>query len=168
MKTTFPKLTFVIALFLTSLSYSQNTIQPSELDVLIGSWEGSLTYIDYGTNKPFSMPANVAIEKGKNEYQLLLAISYPKETNANSKDKIRLSKDGNKINKIAITSIERLEDGTTTIITNYDGKDNGKKAKIRNIYTLSNSVFNIRKEVKFDANQDWMMRSEYKYKRQQI
>ena len=124
-----------------------------------------LTYLDYSTNKPFTMPANVSVEQGKNEFQVLLSITYPKEPNANSKDKIVISKDGMVLNKNGVTSREVLANQEIKITTEYAGKDNRKKALIRNVYIFGPERFIIRKEVKFYDAADWLMRNEYNFAR---
>jgi hypothetical protein len=140
-------------------------ISPEDLDIIAGKWKGSLTYLDYSTSKPFTMPANVSVEPGKNEYQVQLFINYPKEPNANSKDKIVISKDGVLLNKTKITSREILKNQEIKITTEYSGKDNRKKALIRNIYIFGSQRFIIRKEVKFNDSADWLMRNEYNFAR---
>lgn len=133
--------------------------------MISGKWKGTLTYIDYGTNKPFTMPANVSVEQGKNEYQVQLLINYPKEPNANSKDKIKISKDGLLLNKRKVATRQIVTNQEVKITTEYTGKDNNKNALIRNVYILGPKRFIIRKEVKFDDSEDWLMRNEYNFVR---
>lgn len=163
MKFTLTKVIIVIALFFSLDSYAQNTLTPEDLNILKGEWKGSLTYMDYSSGKPFTMPANVIVKEGKNENQLSLSISYPKETNANSKERITISKKGTYLNQHEVISKKRLSDGQVEIITEYSGKDDKKKALIKNTYILSENLFVIRKEVKFDGTEDWLVRNEYKY-----
>jgi len=146
-------------------NYAQNTITPDDLNMLLGEWTGTLTYIDYSSNKPFTMPAKLIVKQRQNENQLLLFISYPKEPNANSKDKIRISKDGSQLNKNDVKSKQRWPDGQVQITTEYSGKDNNEKALIKNVYVLGKDQFVIRKEVKFENSEDWLLRNEYKYMR---
>ncbi len=155
----------ILTLLLSHGSYSQNTISPDDLDIISGTWKGTLTYLDYSTNKPFTMPANVSVEQGKNEYQVKLLISYPKEPDANSKDRIIISKDGMLLNKTRVTSREILTNQEIKITTEYSGKDNREKALIRNVYIFGPKRFVIRKEVKFNDSADWLMRNEYNFGR---
>lgn len=148
----------------TSICFAQKTIHSDDLSTIIGEWKGSLTYIDYKTNKPFTMPADMLIENGRNNYEFKLYIEYPKERNANSTDNIKISKDGTKINKADIISIEKLSDEEIKIITQNQGKDNKEKAEIRMIYILGNTKLIIRKEVKFENTEDWLLRNEYNFK----
>ena len=155
----------VITLLISHANYSQNTISPDDLDKISGKWKGTLTYLDYSTNKPFTMPANVSVERGKNEYQVQLFINYPKEPNANSKDRIIISKDGLLLNKTRVTTREILTNQEIKITTEYSGKDNRNKALIRNIYIFGQQRFIIRKEVKFNDSEDWLVRNEYSFAR---
>lgn len=165
MNSVFSNFMIVFALLVYTNNYSQNIVTTDELKTLLGEWTGSLTYKDYSTNNPFTMPANLIVKNGKNNNQLILNINYPKEPNANSKDKIGLSKDGTQLNKHDINSKENLPNGDIQITTKYSGKDNGEKALIKNIYILGASEFIIRKEVKFENSSDWLMRNEYSFSR---
>ena len=155
----------VFTLLISQGTYPQNSISPDDLNTISGEWNGTLTYVDYGTNKPFKMPANASVVPGKNKYQIQLLINYPKEPNANSKEKIKISKDGLQLNKTPVKSREALANDEVKIITEYYGKDNNKKALIRNVYILGPARFITRKEVKFDESGDWLMRNEYNFVR---
>ena len=163
MKRIITAILMISSLLVASKSYGQNTIVPEDLNILLGDWKGDITYVDYGTNEPFTMPAEMVIKKGKNKYQFQLFINYPKEKNANSKDKIKISKDGTRINNIDIKSIETFSDGQLQIITEYLGKDDNKKAQIRNTYNFGKTNLFFRKEVKFETSKNWIVRNEYNY-----
>ncbi len=165
MKCFLTKLLIVFTILFSQGIYSQNGILPDDLNVIFGEWKGTLTYVDYGTNKPFKMPANATVEQGKNEYQVQLLINYPKEPNANSKEKIKISKDGLEVNKTPVKSRQTLANDEVKITTEYYGKDNNKKALIRNVYILGPERFITRKEVKFDESEDWLLRNEYNFVR---
>ena len=165
MKYILTKFLIVFTFLISQGNYSQNEILPNDLVLIFGEWKGTLTYVDYGTNKPFKMPANVTVKQGKNEYLIQLLYSYPKEPNANSKEKIRISKDGLQVNKTPVKSRQTLANNEVKIITEYYGKDNNQRALIRNIYILGPKRFIIRKEVKFDGSKDWFMRNEYNFTR---
>lgn len=149
----------------TVIKSSEKTIVPEDFKELLGDWTGTLTYIDYSSGKPYTMPANLTVEKGKNEYELVLFNNYPNEPKANDKDKLVLSKDGKQLNKKDVKSKEDLADGRVQITIEYRGKDNKKKALIRSVYVLGESQFSIRKEVQFENSKLWKKRNEFKYKR---
>lgn len=146
-------------------SYSQTKITSEDLQIIIGTWEGSLTYLDYQTNKPFTMPANLVVRQGKNENILLLNNIYPNEPKANSFDKIKILKKGMMLNKSTVTSRKELENGHIQIQTEHYAKDYNKKALLRYTYTIGNRFFSIKKEVQFNTAEDWIKRSEFKYHR---
>ncbi|MBT8195736.1 MAG: hypothetical protein KJO64_04880, partial [Bacteroidia bacterium] len=105
------------------------------------------------------------VKQGNNEKQLSLHNIYPNEPKANNKEKIKISKDGNQLNKTPIISIDRAAQGKVEIITQYTGKDNNKEVLIRNVYIMSENQFIIKKEVKFDNSDKWLKRNEFNYKR---
>jgi len=165
MKNTLITISSISMFLLASIGFGQHTVRPEMLENIMGEWEGALTYLDYQTNEPFTMPVNLNIENGKNEYLFKLFLEYPKEPKANGTDKIRLSKDGTRINKATIISTRELTEEEFEIITEYSGKDNNKKAQIRVTYIIKRTELIIRKEVKFKNSEEWILRSEYNYNR---
>jgi len=152
-------------LFFSFSIYSQSKVTTEDLKTLIGSWEGTITYLDYQTNKPFTMPANLLVEKGKNENSLVLNNLYPNEPKANNSDKIKVTKNGTFLNKHLVTKREQLANGQIQIQTEHKGNDDNKTAQIRYIYLVGQHLFLIRKEVRFNQGGDWIKRSEFSYKR---
>ena len=144
---------------------TENTVGPEDIEIILGDWTGSLTYIDYSSNKPYTMPADVSVKQDKNKNKLTLNFKYPNEPNANSKGQISISKKGDKINKEIVVSKQELSNEQLEIITEYNGKDNKKKALIRNKYILGSNQFVIRKEVRFENSNEWIMRNEYSFER---
>ena len=144
---------------------TEKTIGPEDIEIILGDWTGSLTYIDYSSNEPYTMPADVTVKQGQTKNKLSLNFKYPNEPNANSQGQISISKKGDKINKEIIVSKRELSNEQLEIITEYNGKDNKKKALIRNKYILGSKQFVIRKEVKFENSNEWIMRNEYSFER---
>lgn len=167
MKTTPNNLILVFGLLamvqINGQNTTNNSITSMDLNPLIGDWSGSLTYIDYSSNNPFSMPAKLNVKQGKNEREFILFISYPKEPKANGKEKIKISKKGDKLNNYQVISKDVLENSQIQIITEHAGKDNNKKATIRDIYILGEKQFIIRKEVQFENSTKWLKRNEYSF-----
>lgn len=155
-----------LILIVSISGYSQENIAPADLKTIIDQWEGYITYLDYQTNKPFTMPANLVVKQGKDENSLILDNIYPNEPKANNSEKIKLSKNGTVLNKHEVTLREELDDDTLQIQTEHQGRDDNKKATIRYTYIIGKNNFIIKKEVQFEASSDWIKRSEYNYKRQ--
>ncbi len=152
---------------LPSLAQQNNglaSVSPEDLKTALGDWTGSLTYIDYQSNEPYTMPANLQVKPGKNESELVLHNIYPNEPKANGKGKFKITAGGQKLNNEAVTAKEILSDGVK-IVTEYQGKDNNQKALIRNTYVLRSSSLIIRKEVRFGDSSQWLKRNEFAYTR---
>ncbi|NND95064.1 MAG: hypothetical protein HKN45_09370 [Flavobacteriales bacterium] len=111
------------------------------------------------------MPADLSVEAGKNEKELILRNSYPNEPKANNTEKLRVSKDRTELNRSPVISREALSNGGIRITTENKGKDDRKKALIRYVYQLGEQDLTIRKEVQFQGTEDWLKRSEYSYTR---
>jgi hypothetical protein len=132
-----------------------------------GKWQGTITYLDYTSGKPFTMPCNVTISKDKtNSHRLILAYEYPNEPKANGNDTLTISPDGKMLDGEAVVS-RTNENRVLTIIAERNGVDGNdqKKAVIRHIYSISKTSFIKRKEVKFEGEQNFIMRNEFKMSR---
>jgi hypothetical protein len=147
---------------------AQTKIMREELQPLMGNWQGSLTYLDYTSGKPYSMPANVEIKQIGRSNQLLWTLQYPDEPEANSTDTIALSEDGTQFDGEPIQEIRHDEDGTTritTMINGVDGNDD-RPALLRHTYTMNNDSLTIRKDVQFVGENNWIERHEYSFGKQ--
>ena len=133
-----------------------------------GKWKGSITYLDYSSGKPYTMAANVSVSKDKvNDHRIILAWEYPDEPKANGNDTLVISNDGTQIDGATVVGKEKTIDGNLQIITEkpgIDGNDN-RKAVIEHIYTIGKNLFISRKEVRFDGDDKFIMRNEYKMNR---
>lgn len=160
----------VITIFASGFVTWQPKFTASSKDFIIatGNWTGKLTYLDYSSGKPFTMPANVMINlPSERKNEVVLALVYPQEPNANANDTLFISEDGTHINGAKITSKQKLTDGSLQLITDKDGKDGNdhKKALLRHIYTIGKNNFSNRKEVKFQGTDQWILRNEYVFSR---
>jgi len=155
------------------LSYAQSDspqqthqMTTSEIQMFTGEWTGTLSYLDYSSGEIYTMPCESIIERKTNK-KLSISYSYPNEPNANSKGRIKVSKGGTHINKTRISSKSMTTDGQLTIAAQYHGRDgnDAKPAMIRNIYKVSDQQLTIRKEVKFEGTNDWIVRNDYNFTR---
>ena len=134
---------------------------------LVGSWNGSLTYLDYSTGKPYTMPANLIVKQIATTHNYSFANIYPNEPSANSTDTVVVSSDGKLFDGKLITSRQKIANGNNEFITEELGKDGNenKPAKIRLTYTFNQSSFSKRKDVQFMGETKWIKRHEYLYTR---
>jgi hypothetical protein len=160
-----------IALFITVITMQYCAAQINyklvikDFKKLEGSWDGSLTYLDYSTGKPFTMEANVEIKRLHKTNNFIFTNIYPKEASANSSDTIAISTDGKYIDDELIKSRTKLDKGIVIIISEQignDGNDN-KPALFKHTYTFQKKKFSIKKEVQFVGTMDWVKRHEYTY-----
>ncbi len=163
-----------LILFLTSLfcistfqSSGQNAvkIQQSDIAMLQGSWKGSLTYLDYQSGKPYTMPANTTISQIPQSNHLLVEMIYPNEPKANGKDTLLVNAGLTSFDGHAVVSRKVLTDGSVEIITKHKGQDGNddKDAIIRKTYTIGKNKFINRKDVQFVGTTEWIKRNEYSY-----
>lgn len=160
-------LSITILFGIISKAQNSNKIILKDFSKLTGSWEGSLTYLDYSSGKPYTMKANVEIKLISNTNKIIFQNVYPNEMSANSIDTISISKDGRYIDKELIKSKIKLSNGDIEIITEEignDGNDN-KTAIFRHTYTFGFTKYKKTKEVKFNGETAWIKRHEYSYKK---
>lgn len=161
--------TTILITTMCSAQISFKTIQ-KDFYKLSGTWEGSLTYLDYSSGKPYTMPANLEIKKISKSRKFTFSNIYPNEASANSIDTISISADGKYIDKELIKSRRILPNGDVEIITEESGKDgnDNKSAIFRHTYTLGTTIYKNRKDVQFSGESAWINRHEYSYKRKSI
>ena len=154
--------TLAVAAFLFIATVSVKDFKPA-----FGKWKGTLTYLDYTSGKPYSMPCNISVEKNKsNSQHLILSFEYPNEQKANDKDTAVISTDGKMIDDELVVSKSKLK-GVTQIVTEKNGVDGNdrRKALFRYTFEFSNNSFSKRKEVLFDGEDKWILRNDYKMTR---
>ncbi|TAE13117.1 MAG: hypothetical protein EAZ47_08870 [Bacteroidetes bacterium] len=156
-------------MLLATMAGAQNHVPTTQnfFEKLDGYWQGSLTYTDYSSGKPYTMKADVEIKRIGKASKFSFSNIYPNEKNANSVDTIIISADGKYINQTPIKLQRTLANGTTELVTEEmgeDGNDN-KKAVIRHTYSIGTNTYRKRKDVKFVDDTKWLNRHEYSYKK---
>ncbi len=163
------KIFYIISLLIALNSNAQSKANFTKEDaaLLSGSWKGSLTYLDYNSGKPYTMPANTHINLIKGMNSLLVEMVYPDEPKANSKDTLIINDDRTIFAEAKIVSRKLLAGGSIQIITELNGKDgnDNKKALLRKTYTFNKNIFSNRKDVQFEGSSEWIKRHEYSYTR---
>jgi len=142
-------------------------ISAKDLKNLKGCWQGTITYLDYSSNKPFSMPANMEVKDFRETNTIIYSMIYPKEPKANATDTIFISGDGTKVNGEMIISKKIFRKDSLLIITEskgIDGNDN-KPATFRHSYLLGKHTYSTKKEVQFTGEAPWILRNEYRFRK---
>jgi len=128
------------------------------------NWEGSLSYLNYGSDNRSTIPVKAAIKVlGKKALQY--AIQYPGEEQYNAKERLKLSSDGTRIDGFIITSREQTADGMLILTTEGTGRDDNRPAEVQLIYTVAADRFSIRKNVRFKSSEAYLNRNEYSFRR---
>lgn len=163
---------FVLALLLSStifgsVSLKEARIKRDDLQLLTGAqWSGTLTYLDYRSKKKVSIPANLTVSpNGEDKWSWVFEYEYPEEPKANSREIIELSRDGKSFNGEVVLERTSLPDNTVRFVTEKKGEDNNRSATIRFTYSLNAKTFSIRKEVRYDAEDQFFERNGYDWKR---
>ncbi len=160
-------LTLIITfLIITNCNAQINSkISVKDFDTLVGSWQGTLTYLDYSSGKPYTMSADIDVKRIEKTNKFSFSNIYPKETSANSVDTITISKHGIYIDKELVKSTQNLPDGDIEIITEEFAKDGNdhKPATIRHTYTFGKTTYINKKDVQFVGDTEWINRHKYSY-----
>ena len=160
-------LTLSLTLLIVTISNAQINFKTLSKDFqnISGSWKGTLTYLDYSSGKPYTMPAEIDIKRIGKTNKFIFSNIYPNETSANSMDTITISTDGKYIDEELVKSRHKLPNGDIEIITQELGKDGNDNipATFRHTYTFSKTTYKNRKDVQFVGQNKWINRHEYSY-----
>ena len=135
---------------------------------ICGNWQGQLTYLDYTSNKPFTMPAFVTVSPTADSNSFVLYTRYSEEPKANAADTLSLKNNGRFINDERVISRTKTLSGHWEIITEnagVEGNEN-RQAIFRHIYTIGPNEFIRRKDVRFTDEAHWFTRYTYSFTRQ--
>ncbi|MBT8054557.1 MAG: hypothetical protein KJN69_11740 [Gammaproteobacteria bacterium] len=127
-------------------------------------WVGNLSYLNYDSKERSAIPVKLRLTILSDQV-LQYAIQYPGEEQYNSKQKILISRNGTSIDGYKLTAREKKPDGTLVLITEGTGRDDNRRADIQMVYTISESEFSIRKNVRFRENTTYFNRNEYSFSR---
>src|SRR5579872_6023061 len=111
----------ILAAVLCSFFGDERKISGDDFSPAFGKWEGTLTYLDYTSGKPYSMPAVVTIAATK--FQVIFSYEYPNEPKANGTDTLKISEGGSLFDNATVTSKRVVEKGKLELITERAGTD---------------------------------------------
>lgn len=162
---------FILFFFLNVTGFGQRqhpVVSTADFSKAFGFLKGSLTYLDYSSGKPYTMPANITLMiDASNSNNIIQVMEYPDEPKANGKDTIRITEKGTKLDGENIVQKQMLPSGDMQIITEKEGKDgnDNKKALIRHTYLINKDKYSVQKDVKFENEDKWIRRHTYSYQR---
>lgn len=129
-------------------------------------WTGTLTYLDYGSNKRVSIPSKLTVRQVEgDENAWVFEYEYPEEPHANDKQTLKIENGGTVFDGETVSERTGLDGGGFRLVTTKRGKDNDKDALFRFTYTLDGAAFSIKKEVRPEGASEFFERNEYSWKR---
>lgn len=151
--------------------HGQELEQPAaiaaDFDVLSGSvWNGQLTYLDYTAKAPRTIRSTLRVEKVKAGWNW--ATGYNDEPHADSAELVQILDNGAVIlsGDTRERVIERSRvNGSTRIVTEHTGTDDGRAATIRRVYELGPKACTITKLVRFQGDEAYFQRNTYAWSR---
>ena len=143
---------------------TQASVSDDDLARLLGEpFRGELVYLDYRSGREVSIPAALSVEKtGSDAWSF--RYEYPEEPQANSTDDVTIADGGATLAGAQVVEKEALPDGVR-IVTERAGTDDDRSATIRATYTVTPTRLTIRKDVRFDGENEWFMRNEFRFER---
>jgi len=162
----------ILALLLSSqifgaVSLKEATINRDDLQILAGAeWSGTLTYLDYRSNKKVSIPSILKVTPNSDdEWSWAFEYVYPDEPHASSKQMIQLSRDGRSLNGEVVLERTSLAGNTVRFVTEEKGQDNNRRAPFRFTYSVNAKSFSIKKEVRYEGEDQFFERNTFDWKR---
>lgn len=159
-------LALLLSLLCSPVAWSQSPrLLPQDPALFCGQWTGRLTYLDYTTGKPYTMPAQTKIQFLDNKKGLQVQMIYPNEPKANSTDTLLLDPTGKSWDGDKLIQRKTLANGDVEIIIEREGRDGNDNlpATIRRTITIGPKTYITRKDVRFTGSQTWIQRHEYRY-----
>jgi hypothetical protein len=147
-------------------------VTPADLDLLLPTssiWKGTLTYLDYTSNKPTTIPSTFKLTQATDSsFAWNFAIGYDEEPHANSATRLELQDFGRvlQLGDTAETVLSSIRQGNRVdIATEFTAEDDNKPATIRKVYIISPNAFSMQKLVKFADQPDFFERHIYQWSR---
>jgi len=161
---------FVFALLAAFVSFvppQSPRVSPQDLRKLSGArWTGTLTYLDYRSNKRISIPSNLTVTQADgDENAWVFEYEYPDEPKANGKQTLKLEEEGRVFDGETVSERTSLDGGGFRLVTVKRGRDNDKDALFRFTYTLDGAAFSVKKEVRPEGTAEFFERNLYSWRR---
>ena len=129
-------------------------------------WTGTLTYLDYRSNKRVSIPSNLTVKQAEgDENAWVFEYEYPEEPKANGRQTLKIENGGTVFDGETVSERTSLGGSGFRLVTTKRGRDNDREALFRFTYTLDGPIFSIKKEVRPEGASEFFERNEYSWKR---
>lgn len=126
-------------------------------------WVGELEYLNYGREDRSVIPVRMVARAPTNN-AMAYGFIYPGEESKNARDRLKISRDGTRINGMKLTARYVDDDGALVLVTEAKGRDDNRPADIRVTYVIAEDSFTTRKDVRFGGG-EFFNRNEYRLTR---
>lgn len=135
------------------------TVSAADFESLAGTdWAGELSYLNY--REPTRSTIPVRLELAIEGDVVMYGLAYPGEAEANNRGDFVIGDDGRSLDGATLVSRERDGD-RLVLVTEKDGEDADRPARLRFTYSLSPNAFSWRKDVRFEGEEDFFNRNEF-------
>lgn len=154
-------ITTCCTLFVLITLTAQNTIKLSDFDYLKDtSWKGTLTYMDYQSGELVTIDTTMQLDIENDK--IVSNIQYTYEPNKNNRSTVKIKQTGTYFGSEKVVSFNN-DNGTITLVTTYQGKDNGKNADMYITRTMTSSTYTVSKKVVYKDTKEELIRNRYSY-----
>lgn len=155
-----------VAFLVISIGSQAQSLKATELQPAAGTWKGTLTYVDYSSEKKETIKAGVVLQiSGENEYSI--GFFYSEEPDHNQTMKYVIKENGSLVNDKKLVEKTRLLDGTLRIVLESRGTDGNdlKQAILRDVLIIGPNSLTIAKWVLYDDADEYFERNRYVFTR---
>ncbi|UOG76674.1 DoxX family protein [Hymenobacter tibetensis] len=146
------------------------TVTMQELKAIAQQWNGSLTYLDYKSQRAVTLVTVLnGMQSAPQELVLNFVYQEPNGKQVKGYDKVQLSTDGTQLVwdgvPLQVSNKTRLPDKTLQLVLEGRGEDNQKSCLIKRTLSLNDHQFSVVKEVKCDNAPGFITRNKYQFQR---
>ncbi len=153
--------TLLSILLFTLVIHAQDSVLISDFESLNHTeWKGTLTYMDYQSGEPTTIETMLQITIEGNGVKSNMQYVY--EPHKNNKSSVSIKKDGTYYGNEKIVS-NTINNDTRTIVTTYEGKDNGEKVTMFITHKFNDTNYTISKKVVYKNTKESLVRNTYKF-----
>ena len=141
-----------------------------DIDRLTGEpWRGTLTYLDYTSRAQTTIKSSLQMtrlpEQSDGAIAWNMSVGYTDEPHANSGETAVLAGGGRVFRGANVLERTILADGMVRVVTEQDGEDDGRAARLRFVYVLGEKQCSIQKLVRLLPDGAFFERHIYRWSR---
>jgi len=145
-------------------------VTATDIDRLTGApWRGTLTYLDYTSRAQTTIKSSLLMtrlpEQSDGAIAWDMSVGYTDEPHANSGETAVLARNGRVFRGANVLERTMLADGMVRVVTEQEGEDDGRAARLRFVYLLGEKQCSIQKLVRLLPDGAFFERHIYRWSR---